>query len=477
MFWFIIRLINFIYLFNNISQCKDTKNFLTSRIFLPYSQKVVSLQSTKLSIWTKISTGNMMYTRDYYLNELKIRRHNNMIKIVTGMRRCGKSFLLFKLFADHLLAEGVKEDHIIKINLEDRRRKALRDPDELLKYIDAHIIDKDMHYILLDEVQYVNEFEDVLNSYLDVPNADIYVTGSNARFLSKDIITEFRGRGDDVRLHPFSFNEFIATQPATENRDKLIQEYMIYGGLPQVILAETESEKKSYLRSLFANTYLKDIKERYDIKLDDDLEELVSILASNIGGLTNPHKLASTFHSVKKSTISQDTIKKYLDYLQDAFLVERAVRYDIKGRHYIDTPSKYYFEDLGIRNARLNFRQMEETHLMENLIYNELRNRGFSVDVGEMNIKVPATDGKTERRQLEVDFVCNQGFRRYYIQSAYSLADNAKREQELRPLRSIGDSFRKMVITSGLQPRYQNDEGIMFVSLYDFLVNPNSLSD
>ena len=419
----------------------------------------------------------MVYARNYYLNELKIRRNNNMIKIITGMRRCGKSFLLFNLFADYLLTEGIREDHIIKINLEDRRRKALRDPDELLKYIDARIIDNDMHYILLDEVQYVSEFEDVLNSYLQVPNADVYVTGSNARFLSKDIITEFRGRGDEVRIHPFSFGEFLCTKSADINRDQLIQEYMTYGGLPQVILADTEGEKKSYLRSLFANTYLRDIKERYDIKLDNDLEELISTLASSIGGLTNPHKLANTFHSVKNSSITQETIKRYLDYLQDAFLVERAVRYDIKGRHYIDTPSKYYFEDLGLRNARLNFRQMEETHLMENLIYNELRNRGMSVDVGEVKTKVQNTDGKTERRQLEVDFVCNQGFRRYYIQSAYNIHDETKREQELRALRSIGDSFRKVVITGGLQPRYQDDDGIMFISLYDFLVNQNSLSD
>lgn len=419
----------------------------------------------------------MTFIRDYYLNELNIRRHNNMIKIVTGMRRCGKSFLLFNLFADNLLTEGVKEDHIIKINLEDRRRKSLRDPDELLKYIDAHIVDKEMHYILLDEVQYVNEFEDVLNSYLNMANTDVYVTGSNARFLSKDVITEFRGRGDEIRIHPFSFNEFLGCKPTNADHTSLIQEYMTYGGLPQVILANTEGEKKSYLRSLFANTYLKDIKERYDIKNDDDMDELTNILASNIGGLTNPHKLANTFHSVKKSNISQDTIKRYLDYLQDAFLVERAVRYNIKGRHYVDTPYKYYFEDLGLRNARLNFRQMEETHLMENLIYNELRNRGYSVDVGEVNIRVPTIDGKKERKQLEVDFVCNQGFKRYYIQSAYSLADDSKREQELKPLRSITDGFRKIVITGGLQPRYQNDDGILFVSLYDFLTDPNSLSD
>lgn len=417
----------------------------------------------------------MEVKRDNLLDKLKFHRNNGMIKIITGMRRCGKSYLLFNLFSDALLAEGVKKDHIIKINLEDRRRKTLRDPDELLNYIDAQITDKDMYYILLDEVQLVNEFEDVLNSYLHIPNVDVFVTGSNAKFLSKDVITEFRGRGDEIRIHPFSFNEFLSTKNANNNRDELILEYMTYGGLPQVVLMETEKEKRAYLHNLFAHTYLKDIKERYNIKLDNDLEDLVNLLASSIGGLTNPHKIANTFKSVKNSSITQDTVKRYLDYLEDAFLLEKSLRYDIKGKRYIDTPSKFYFEDLGLRNARINFRQIEETHLMENLIYNELRRRELSVDVGEVEIKEMNQEGKVERKRLEVDFVCNQGYKRYYIQSAFTISDDEKRETELRSLNRIGDSFRKIVIVGGSSPHYQNNDGIIFMSLYDFLINPNSL--
>ena len=417
----------------------------------------------------------MEVKRDNLLDKLKFHRNNGMIKIITGMRRCGKSYLLFNLFSDALLAEGVKKDHIIKINLEDRRRKTLRDPDELLNYIDAQITDKDMYYILLDEVQLVNEFEDVLNSYLHIPNVDVFVTGSNAKFLSKDVITEFRGRGDEIRIHPFSFNEFLSTKNANSNRDEFILEYMTYGGLPQVVLMETEKEKRAYLHNLFAHTYLKDIKERYNIKLDNDLEDLVNLLASSIGGLTNPHKIANTFKSVKKSSITQDTVKRYLDYLEDAFLLEKSLRYDIKGKRYIDTPSKFYFEDLGLRNARINFRQIEETHLMENLIYNELRRRELSVDVGEVEIKEMNQEGKVERKRLEVDFVCNQGYKRYYIQSAFTISDDEKRETELRSLNRIGDSFRKIVIVGGSSPHYQNNDGIIFMSLYDFLINPNSL--
>lgn len=400
-----------------------------------------------------------------------------MIKIITGMRRCGKSFLLFNLFSEALIDEGVKKDHIIKINLEDRRLKNLRDPDELLHYIDAQIVDQDMYYILLDEVQLVNEFEDVLNSYLHIPNADVFVTGSNAKFLSKDVITEFRGRGDEIRIHPFSFSEFLSTKDINNYHDKLFLEYMTYGGLPQVVLMETEKEKKSYLHNLFVHTYLKDIKERYNIKLDNDLEDLVNFLASSIGGLTNPHKIANTFKSVKGSSITQDTVKHYLDYLEDAFLIEKSLRYDIKGKHYIDTPSKFYFEDLGLRNAQLNFRQIEETHLMENLIYNELRRCGLSVDVGEVEIKETNREGKIERKRLEVDFVCNQGFRRYYIQSALNISDDEKLETELRSLRKINDSFKKIIIVGGMSAHYQNNEGVEFVSLYDFLTNPQIILD
>ena len=393
------------------------------------------------------------------------------------MRRCGKSFLLFNLFSEALMEEGVKKDHIIKINLEDRRLKNLRDPDELLHYIDAQIVDQDMYYILLDEVQLVNEFEDVLNSYLHVPNADVFVTGSNAKFFSKDVITEFRGRGDEIHIHPFSFSEFLSTKDVNNYPDKLFLEYITYGGLPQVVLMETEKEKKSYLHNLFVHTYLKDIKERYNIKLDNDLEDLVNFLASSIGGLTNPHKIANTFKSVKGSSITQDTVKHYLDYLEDAFLIEKSLRYDIKGKHYIDTPSKFYFEDLGLRNARLNFRQIEETHLMENLIYSELRRWDLSVDVGEVEIKETNREGKTERKRLEVDFVCNQGFRRYYIQSALNISDDEKLETELRSLRKINDSFKKIIIVGGMSAHYQNNEGVEFVSLYDFLTNPQIILD
>jgi len=397
-----------------------------------------------------------------------------MIKVITGMRRSGKSYLLFNLFSDALKAEGVDEQHIIKVNLEDRRNKELRDPDKLLDYIDGRLLDDKMHYVLLDEVQLVNEFEDVLNSYLQVKNADIYVTGSNARFLSKDIITEFRGRGFEVRVHPLSFQEVCGARQ-NEPIEQLWVEYLTYGGLPQVITMASDKERITYLKGLFKHTYLKDIKERHNIKLDGDLEELISTLASNIGGLTNPRKLADTFRSVKKSKISQDTIKVYLDYLQDAFIIERALRYDIKGKRYIDTPSKFYFEDLGLRNALLNFRQVEKNHLMENAIYNELRSRGMAVDVGEVIWNTIDDEGKNIRKVLEVDFVCNQGYKRSYIQSALSIPDDDKRNQELQSLKRIDDSFKKIVIVGDHTPRYQNEDGIMFMSIYDFLVDKESV--
>jgi hypothetical protein len=397
-----------------------------------------------------------------------------MIKVITGMRRSGKSYLLFNLFSDALKAEGVDEQHIIKVNLEDRRNKELRDPDKLLDYIDGRLLDDKMHYVLLDEVQLVNEFEDVLNSYLQVKNADIYVTGSNARFLSKDIITEFRGRGFELRVHPLSFQEVCGARQ-NEPIEQLWVEYLTYGGLPQVITMASDKERITYLKGLFKHTYLKDIKERHNIKLDGDLEELISTLASNIGGLTNPRKLADTFRSVKKSKISQDTIKVYLDYLQDAFIIERALRYDIKGKRYIDTPSKFYFEDLGLRNALLNFRQVEKNHLMENAIYNELRSRGMAVDVGEVIWNTIDDEGKNIRKVLEVDFVCNQGYKRSYIQSALSIPDDDKRDQELQSLKRIDDSFKKIVIVGDHTPRYQNEDGIMFMSIYDFLMDKESV--
>ena len=417
----------------------------------------------------------MKIPRDLYLQKLISRRHNGMIKIITGMRRCGKSYLLFTIFADFLKSESVPNDHIIKINLEDRHNKALRDPDALLAYIDSHIKDKNMHYILLDEVQMVQEFEDVLNSYLNVENVDVYVTGSNAKFLSKDVITEFRGRGDEVRIHPLNFREFASVMPLGSDRYKLLDEYMTYGGLPQTASMTTVEQKREYLKGLFAHTYLKDIKDRYGVRNDSDLEELIDVIASSIGGLTNPLKLQNTFNTVKKSSLTNDTIKMYLEYLQDAFLIEKSVRYDIKGRKYISTPSKYYFEDLGLRNARLNFRQGEQTHLMENLIYNELRFRGFSVDVGQVILNTKNENDISQRRKLEVDFVCNQGFKRYYIQSALALPTQEKIDQEFKSLLQIKDSFAKIVIVGGMQPTYQNDNGILILNILDFLMNENSL--
>lgn len=415
----------------------------------------------------------MVIKRDIHLKKLIDSKHNGMIKVVTGVRRCGKSYLLFNLFCHHLKEAGIADDHIIKVDLEDRRNKELRDPDALLRYIDSHMTDQQMYYILLDEVQHVNEFEDVLNSYLKIENADVYVTGSNSRFLSTDVITEFRGRGDEIKIAPLCFREFMSVYQGT--KEKGLEEYMLYGGLPKVLDYPTVERKIEYLKSLFKKTYLTDIKERYKIKNDDDLEELIDIVASSIGGLTNPSKLENTFQTVKHSNITHTTIKSYLDMLQDVFLIERSVRYDIKGRKYIDTPAKYYFSDLGLRNARINFRQYEETHLMENLIYNELRLRGMSVDVGVVVKNEKDANGVSVRKQLEVDFVCNQGSQRYYIQSALRLPSEEKREQEVRSLKSINDSFRKFVITEDLISRYHDNEGITYMNIYEFLLDENSL--
>lgn len=412
----------------------------------------------------------MNIKRDKYLDRLVASKHNSMIKVVTGMRRSGKSYLLFNLFANHLKEQGIDGNHIVLIDLEDRRNKKLRNPDELLQYIDSKIQDSQMYYILVDEIQKVDEFEDVLNSYLKVGNADIYVTGSNSKMLSKDVITEFRGRGEEIKIRPLSFKEFLSTKSSSSNKEEVLEEYLIYGGLPKLASISERQKKEEYLKSLFTKTYLTDIKERYAIQNDSDLEELIDVIASNIGGLTNPLKLQNTFKSVKKNTLSVDTIKTYLDLLQDAFLIEKSVRYDIKGKKYIETPAKYYFEDLGLRNARLNFRQSEPTHLLENLIYNELRIKGYSVDVGQVVLNTKNAEGKSQRKYLEVDFVCNKGYNRVYIQSAYSLATQEKTFQELQSLLNIKDNFQKVIITSGLQPTYVNDNGILILNIFDFLL-------
>ena len=415
----------------------------------------------------------MIIERDTYLRKLIARRHNGMIKIVTGVRRCGKSFLLSMIYAQWLREQGVDERHIITIDLEDRRNRSLRDPDNLLEYIDSKITDDSVHYIMIDEIQHVREFEDVLNSYLKMANVDIYVTGSNARFLSKDVITTFRGRGDEIKLYPLSFSEVFPHLNML--KDRALTTYMLYGGLPQVILRTTDEEKSEYLKGLFAHTYLRDIVERYNIKNTETLDELLNILASGIGALTNPSKLVNTFESVKHEKVNRMTITSYLEYICDSFLLEKATRYDIKGKKYIDSPYKYYFSDCGLRNARLNFRQVEPTHLLENVIYNELRIRGFNVDVGVVPIRKRAADGNLMRSQLEVDFVCNMGSKRYYIQSAYRMPDEEKREQEEASLRNIDDSFKKIIIVGEDTPVLRNDAGITTMGIYDFLLNANSL--
>ena len=413
----------------------------------------------------------MNIERPIYLQRLIDRRHNGMIKIITGLRRSGKSYLLFTLFCQYLKEQGIDDTQIIKLDLENIYNERYRKPLPLLEYISQRVTDTREYFILIDEIQLLDRFEEVLNTLLKNPQLDVYVTGSNARFLSKDVVTTFRGRGDELRIHPLSFSEYMSVKPDAPFLETHLNEYMLLGGLPQTVTMPTQQQKRSYLQQLFSNTYLIDIKERYGIRNDDDLEELIDVMASSIGSLTNPQKIANTFRSEKRSTITRDTVKTYLDYMQDAFLIERAVRYDIKGRKYIDTPAKYYFEDLGLRNVRLNFRQTEHTHLMENLIYNELRMRGYSVDVGQVTQNTKNENGISERKQLEVDFVCNRGQDRIYIQSAYALPSEEKTEQELRSLKQIKDSFQKVVIVGGMQPTFRNDDGILILNIFDFLLN------
>lgn len=426
----------------------------------------------------------MEIRRDLYLNKLIKRKNNGLIKVVTGIRRCGKSYLLNNLFYNHLIESGVAADHIIRfafdsaddlyligeslIQIEKEKRGV--DPEKFMAYIRSQIVDNGMYYLLLDEIQLLDCFETVLNGYLRKDNMDVFVTGSNAKLLSKDIITQFAGRGDEVHMYPLSFAEFMTIYKGDKYAG--LEEYMLYGGIPIVVLREDANEKASILENLFTEIYLRDITQRNRVKNIGELEDLLNILSSSIGSLTNPEKLKNTFKSVKKSKITSQTIKKYIDYFEDFFLIESALRYDIKGKSYIETPKKYYFSDLGLRNARINFRQFEPTHSMENVIYNELRMRGYNVDVGVVATTEKNQEGKIVRKQLEVDFVCNLGSSRYYIQSAYSLPDETKRTQEIRPFRKIDDSFKKIVITKDFVHPYYDDYGILTVNIYDFLLDP-----
>ena len=415
----------------------------------------------------------MVIERNKYLQELVSCRHNGLVKIITGMRRCGKSFLLFRLFRRFLEDNGVADDHIVEMAFDDYAFKEFRNPDKFYAYVKGRIIDDQPYYILLDEVQMLDEFEDVLNGLLHIPNADVYVTGSNAKFLSKDIITEFRGRGYQIHVSPLSFAEFMSIYEG--DREDGWNEYLLYGGLPPVVLLKTEEEKVKLLDSLLAETYIIDVVNRNKIKNDSELNDLFKILASGIGGLTNPQRLSNTFQSVKNVSISSATIKKYIECLSDAFLLESCNRYDVKGRKYIGTPLKYYFSDLGIRNALLGFRQQEKTHLMENAVYNELCARGYSVDVGNVEVNTVDEKGTKVRRMLEVDFVCNRGYKRCYIQSALSLPDREKMLQESASLLRIDDSFMKYVITGDRIKKYQNDDGIVIMNVLDFLLDEQSV--
>lgn len=429
----------------------------------------------------------MEIRRDFYLDKLIKRKHNGLIKIITGIRRCGKSYLLNTIFYQHLISCGIDDAHIIRFAFDSaddlqkigesliamEKEKRGVNPERFMDYVNSRLADEDMYYLLLDEVQEMDCFEAVLNGYLRKANMDVYVTGSNAKFLSKDIITEFAGRGDEMHMYPLSFAEFMSVYHGDKYMG--LAEYMLYGGIPVVVLREGAAEKAAALQNLLSEIYLSDIYKRNRIRNKGEMEDLLNILASAIGSLTNYEKLKNTFKSVKKSKITSTTIKKYLDCLEDSFLIEAAARYNVKGKAYIDTPKKYYFSDLGLRNARINFRQFEQTHSMENVLYNELCMRGYGVDVGVVPIAVRDESGNVVRKQLEVDFVCNMGSVRYYIQSAYSLPDEMKRAQEVRPLKNIDDTFKKIIITKDIVPAYYDEYGILTVNIYDFLLDSDSL--
>lgn len=411
--------------------------------------------------------------RDYYLEQLVKRKANGLIKIVTGVRRCGKSFLLRTLFKKYLLESGVDENHIIEMAFDLFDYIDYRNPEKFYSWTKEKLKDGEMYYFLLDEVQLLDEFVSVLNGLADKKNCDVYVTGSNARFLSRDIATEFGGRGDEVHMYPLSFAEFMTVYSG--NRYEGWNEYITYGGIPLVVLTKTEEQKMVMLNNLLKETYIRDIVKRNKIRNIGEMETLLDVLSSVIGALTNPNKLQKTFKSVNKSKITATTITKYIEYLEDAFLIEEANRYDIKGKSYIGTPMKYYFVDMGLRNSRINFRQVEITHAMENVIYNELRMRGFRVDIGNLTVVENGKDGRPVKKQLEVDFVCNKGSKKYYIQSAYMLGTEEKAVQEIRPFLKIHDSFKKIVITSDTPRPFYRDEGILMMNVYDFLLMPDSL--
>lgn len=429
-----------------------------------------------------------MIERKFYLEQIICRKHNGLIKVITGMRRCGKSYLLNTIFYNHLLSEGVDESHIIRFAFDSADDLSLIgedlielmknnknvEPKKFMKYLNSQIKDDNMYYLLLDEIQNLGAFEAVLNGYLRKDNLDIYVTGSNAKFLSKDVITEFAGRGDEIKMLPLSFSEFMSVYKGEKGVG--LQEYMTYGGLPFVVGLSTPEQKITYLKRLFEETYVTDIKKRNSLKRNSaEIDELLDVLSSAIGSLTNPTKLSNTFKSQKNKTISRNTIEKYIEFIKDSFLIDEAKQYDIKGKKYIGSPQKYYFSDLGLRNARINFRQLEESHSMENVIFNELKLRGYNVDVGVVEHRVKNDQGKEERRRLEVDFVANKGFNRYYIQSALAMPTLEKEEQEERSLIKIDDSFKKIIVTGGFVPQHYNEKGILIINIYDFLLNPNSL--
>lgn len=415
----------------------------------------------------------MEIKRDVYLEQLRIRKDNGMIKIITGIRRCGKSFLLFVLFKKYLLENGIDSEHIIEIALDGIENEELRDPKKCYQYIKAAVKDEQKYYLLLDEIQFMPRFEEVLNSLLRISNIDVYVIGSNSKFLSSDIVTEFRGRGDEIRIYPLSFAEFYSVYDG--DYDDAWNEYIIYGGLPQVAQFSLERQKAEYLKNMFTNVYIKDVVERNKIQNVDEIGTLVDILASAIGAPTNPTKISNTFTSERGSSYSNKTISNHIDYLAEAFLISKANRYDIKGRKYVGANLKYYFTDVGLRNARLNFRQQEPTHIMENVVYNELLVRGYNVDFGVVDVYVKNDKDKRVHKQLEVDFVVNQGSQRYYIQVAYDMTSEEKQTQEFNSLRNIPDSFKKIVIVNGTTRPWRNEEGFVIMGMKYFLLNINSL--